>query len=95
MKNKWKTLRVLLIVVVAVVTACTPNPARIDFVKQQAYNLGAKLGDSPTTRLAERFEPTRVRSRLKMGAQPRSHITRAIRAPFKSSAPPTPTTIAI
>jgi hypothetical protein len=26
-------------------------------VKKQAYDLGAKLGDSPTTRLTERFEP--------------------------------------
>ncbi|NJM40569.1 MAG: hypothetical protein HC853_07270 [Anaerolineae bacterium] len=39
-------------------SACKTDPARIEYVRKQAYDLGAKLGDSPTTRLAERFEAT-------------------------------------
>ncbi|NJM39531.1 MAG: hypothetical protein HC853_01535 [Anaerolineae bacterium] len=47
-----------LLVLVVTLVACKTDPARVDYVRKQAYDLGAKLGDSPATRLGERFQPS-------------------------------------
>jgi hypothetical protein len=46
-----------LFLLAVLLSACRTDPARIEYVRKQAYELGAKLGDSTTTRLTERFEP--------------------------------------
>ena len=58
--NTHKPIAHVFVLVLILLSACKTDPARIEYVKKKTYELGAKLGDSPTTRLTERFEPASV-----------------------------------